>query len=58
MEDSPAGLAAAADAGLSTLGVGHTYPADRLRGATTVVPRLEGLTPARLEELMAKASLR
>jgi HAD superfamily hydrolase (TIGR01509 family) len=58
VEDSPAGLAAAADAGLVTLGVGHTYSADRLRAATAVVPRLEGLTPTRLEELMAKASLR
>ena len=58
VEDSPTGLAAAADAGLSTLGVGHTYPEDRLRAATAVVPRLEGWTLSRLEELMAGASLR
>lgn len=58
VEDSPAGLAAAGGAGLTTLGVGHTYPVDRLRSATAVVPRLEGWTLARLEELMAKASLR
>ena len=56
VEDSPTGLAAATDAGLSTLGVGHTYPVDRLRGATAVVPRLEGWTLARLEDLMARAS--
>jgi beta-phosphoglucomutase len=58
VEDSPAGLAAASDAGLVTLGVGHTYSVDRLRAATAVVPRLKGLTPTRLEELMAKASFR
>jgi HAD superfamily hydrolase (TIGR01509 family) len=58
VEDSPTGLAAAADAWLSTLGVGHTYPVERLRAATAVVPRLEGWTLARLEDLMARASLR
>lgn len=58
VEDSPTGLAAAADASLVTLGVGHTYAAERLRTATAVVPRLAGLTLARLEELMAEASLR
>ena len=42
IEDSPAGLQAAAAVGLRTLGVGHTYPAARLT-ADRVVDRLEGL---------------
>lgn len=58
VEDSPTGLAAATDAGLVTLGVGHTYPADQLRAASAVVPRLQGLTLAPLEELLEQASLR
>jgi HAD superfamily hydrolase (TIGR01509 family) len=59
VEDSLAGLAAAADVGLVTLGVAHTYAADRLRGAANVVtPRLEGLTVAGLDRLYADASRR
>jgi beta-phosphoglucomutase len=58
VEDSPAGLTAAADAGLVTLGVAQTYAADRLRTAQAVVPRLEGLTLARLDRLYAEVSLR
>jgi beta-phosphoglucomutase len=58
VEDSPAGLTAAADAGLVTLGVAQTYPAERLRGAVVVAQALEGLTLASLEELFAEASRR
>lgn len=58
VEDSPAGLTAAADAGLVTLGVAQTYPPERLRGAVVVAPALEGLTLASLEELFAEASRR
>lgn len=58
VEDSPAGLAAAADMGLVTLGVGHTYAPERLRAADAVAPSLEGLTLARLTGLFAEASRR
>lgn len=58
VEDTPAGLAAAADMGLIALGVAHTYPADRLREADAVAPSLNGLTLARLTGLFAEASRR
>lgn len=51
IEDSAAGLAAAAGAGLSTLGVAHTYPRERLRDADRLVDRLEDLTLERLHGL-------
>lgn len=54
LEDSPAGLAAAAEAGLRTLAVAHTYPAARLAGADAVVPRLSELGRERLERLLAE----
>jgi beta-phosphoglucomutase len=41
IEDSPAGLEAAAACGLRTLGVAHTYPASALRRADAVVAKLE-----------------
>lgn len=52
IEDSPAGLSAAADLGLSTLGVAHTYPPERLRAADAVAPSLQGMTIERLERLL------
>lgn len=52
IEDSPAGLAAAADLGISTLAVAHTYPPHRLRMADAVAESLEGMTVARLEQLV------
>ncbi len=58
VEDSPAGLAAAAEMGLVTLGVAQTYPADRLRQAHAVAASLRGLTLGRLEQLFAEASRR
>ncbi len=51
IEDSPAGLAAAADVGLLTLGVAHTYPAAKLHDADAVVESLRGLDLARLAAL-------
>lgn len=56
VEDSPAGLAAAADVGLPTLGVAQTYPAARLREADVVVESLRDLAPERLERLYAEVS--
>jgi HAD superfamily hydrolase (TIGR01509 family) len=53
VEDSPAGLAAAAEAGFLTLGVAQTYPADQLHGADAVVEGLRGMTLERLEQLFA-----
>ncbi len=49
IEDTPAGLAAAAAAGLATLGVAQTCPADELRLADRVVPSLQGLDLRRLK---------
>lgn len=43
IEDSPAGLEAAAACGLRTLGVAHTYPAATLGRAEVVIEKLEGL---------------
>jgi beta-phosphoglucomutase len=56
IEDSPAGLAAAADVGLATLAIAQTYPADRLRGADAVAESLRDLTPERLERLFSEVS--
>lgn len=58
VEDSPAGLAAAAELGLATLGIAHTFPAHRLGGADAVVGSLRELTPERLERLFAEVSRR
>jgi HAD superfamily hydrolase (TIGR01509 family) len=51
IEDSPAGLEAAAAAGLRTVGVAQTYSADALGGAEIVLERLEGTT---LELLLSR----
>jgi len=56
IEDSQAGLAAAAELGLVTLGVAHTYPAEQLRLADAVAESLEGMTLVRLERLFAEVS--
>ncbi|HEY8022815.1 MAG TPA: HAD family phosphatase [Thermoanaerobaculia bacterium] len=53
IEDSPAGLAAAAEAGLRTLAIAHTYSAACLAAADAVVERLEGLGRERLEGMFA-----
>jgi HAD superfamily hydrolase (TIGR01509 family) len=55
VEDSPAGLAAAAEVGFTTLGVAHSYPAGRLRAADVVVESLRGLTLERLDRLFSGA---
>jgi beta-phosphoglucomutase-like phosphatase (HAD superfamily) len=51
IEDSPAGIEAAAAAGLRTLGVAQTYTADALDAADAVVPRLAGLS---LDDLLSR----
>ena len=58
VEDTPAGLSAAADVGLATLAVAHTYPAARLRMADALAESLAGMTVERLERLLAEASRR
>ena len=58
VEDTPAGLSAAADVGLTTLAVAHTYPAARLRMADALAESLEGMTVERLERLLAEAGRR
>lgn len=50
IEDTPAGLISARDAGMKTLGLATTYAADRL-DADRVVESLEGLTIDTLREL-------
>lgn len=58
VEDSPPGLAAAAEAGMATLGVVHAYSRDRLRMADAVVEGPHELTPERLERLYSEVSRR
>jgi beta-phosphoglucomutase-like phosphatase (HAD superfamily) len=58
VEDSPVGLAAAAEVGLATLGIAHPYSRALLRGADAVVAGLHELTPERLERLYAEVSRR
>ena len=58
VEDSPAGLAAAAEVGFPTLGVAHTFPAARLSMADTVTASLRDLTPDGVDRLFAEASRR
>lgn len=48
IEDTVAGLQAARAAGLATLGVAHTFPAEELDVADRVVPSLVGLSTASL----------
>jgi beta-phosphoglucomutase len=58
IEDSPAGLQAAAEAGLLTLGVAQTYPRGELRQADAVAERLAGLSLAALERTYSEISRR
>lgn len=53
VEDSPAGLAAAAEVGLATLGIAHSRPADRLERADAVAATLKEVTPESLERLFS-----
>lgn len=52
IEDSPAGLESAAGAGLRTLGVAHTYPAERLTSASAVVASLAEIDVDGLDALV------
>ena len=47
IEDAPAGVEAAHNAGMRAIGIIGTYPAGMLRDADIVVNRLEDLTPGR-----------
>jgi len=58
VEDSPAGLAAASEVGLVTLGIAQSYPAARLQGADAVAANLRGMTLAGLETLLSRFSAR
>ena len=51
IEDSPAGLEAAAMAGLSSLGVAHTYPAAELHMADSTVESVLNLDLKRIRQL-------
>jgi len=51
VEDSPAGLAAAAAAGLASVAVANTYPAAELSAAGAVLDSLDGVGAERLHEL-------
>ncbi|HPG00458.1 MAG TPA: HAD family phosphatase [Kiritimatiellia bacterium] len=53
IEDTPAGIEAAAGAGLKVLAVANSYKADKLSGATRVVDSLAGVTPEDLARLVA-----
>lgn len=56
IEDTPAGIAAAAGAGLRVLAVAHTHPARLLGQATRVVETLEAVTPAALAALTMEST--
>ncbi len=51
IEDAPAGLEAAADAGLATLGVAQTYPLEELVAADRTVESVAGLTIERIHTI-------
>lgn len=53
IEDSPVGIRAAMGAGLATLGVAQTYPAETLIGADDVVDSLREVTLPRIRTLLA-----
>jgi sugar-phosphatase len=44
IEDAPAGIEAAHNAGMRVIGIAATYPADQLQAADLVVERLIGLS--------------
>lgn len=58
IEDTPEGIAAAHDAGLLTLGVGHTYRAAELDDADVVVDNLASLDRYRFQSLFEEMSRR
>lgn len=58
IEDSPAGLTAAAAAGLVTLGIAGTYPESELTEAEWVAPSLAALSLAQLQTRFAEVSSR
>ncbi|HEX6904494.1 MAG TPA: HAD family phosphatase [Thermoanaerobaculia bacterium] len=58
VEDSPAGIAAAAEVGLATLAIAHSRPAGHLKMADAVAASLQEITPERLERLYSELSRR
>ena len=56
IEDSPQGLAAAGAAGLVTLGLAQSYPAEHLAAADAVAPGLGGLSCEGLRMIYARSS--
>ena len=54
IEDSHWGLKAARQAGLRCVGIAHTYPASELSEADLVVERLEEITAASLNSVIAR----
>lgn len=56
VEDSPAGIAAAAAAGFATLGLAHSHPPERLAAAGHVLPSITGLTADDLEAAYRRAA--
>lgn len=56
IEDSPAGLEAAAACGLATLGVAQTYTEDKLAAADRVVGAVSDLTASGLQEMFASSA--
>lgn len=58
VEDSPAGIAAAAEVGLATLAIAHSRPSGHLKMADAVAESLQEITPERLERLYSELSRR
>lgn len=55
IEDTPAGIASARDAGLLVLAVTNSYPAERLAGAVSIIDSLESAGIAELNRIAEKA---
>ena len=51
IEDSRWGIESARTAGLACIGITHTYPADQLAEADTIIQSLDELTPALIRSL-------
>lgn len=56
IEDTPAGIASACDAGLLVLAVTNSYPAERLAGAVSITNSLESVSITELTRIMENAN--
>jgi beta-phosphoglucomutase len=57
VEDTPAGIQSAKEAGFYVIGVTNSFPGDRLDGANHIVASLEELSLSKMVQLVAQARL-